>query len=102
MLQIVACTGDCCVNRNRAIIAPFLGANGFLPAPVKFEQTDSGLKLANPSQNSTGKLPFAPPLLAASILKNQKTSIPVDYYCPSMREKDILKNCKCAFENDLL
>lgn len=89
LLQIVKCDNlDCCGPR-RTTLNSYLGSQ-FLPPPVKFTKTESGLKVSGVDEHGS----FLD--LSSRICCNHlvKENLPFDYYCPSLHNKIQSQTCQ--------
>ncbi|CAH0397156.1 unnamed protein product [Chilo suppressalis] len=94
LLQILKCSNEDCCGQTRSSLRSLL-PNGFLPPPIKLQQTQNGLRVSQVNSDDGTYLN----LFARLAVKLQPEAadfqqIPYDWFCPSVHDKLASRTCK--------
>ncbi|XP_034253671.1 uncharacterized protein LOC117652688 [Thrips palmi] len=102
MLQVVRCSSSECCGPFRSGLASVL--NGFMPAPIRVQQTNRGVCAVDPDLEDGHFMPLFPRLASKVDLSHMGFKrIPYDLYCPTVRSKlanRICRTCGIYFANE--
>ena len=102
LLQVVRCSSLECCGPPRSSLASVL--SGFLPPPMRVQQTNRGVTAAGPDTQDGHFLPLFPRLASKIDLTHTGYKrIPYDMYCPTVTSKlanRICRHCGIYFTNE--